>query len=234
MGDSWDDEEFEVPDLGGNAAPFSAPVNWDDEDEVEIDKIVVAKPSAAQVEAQLKKAEEDELAFQTKMKLSLLEKETKDERKLRERRQVEEADNELAGELFSKPSSSKTISSSKPSIGIGSTILKTKQDHLSFGTTIAQKLEGSTAFNVAAFYKNLSKCLKDNKGLTTEILDEILGDITKIRTKHAAAMVTVIQKEKKTKSQVKKENDKHAEIFGSSTYADKYEDEYGGMEDDFM
>lgn len=228
MGDSWDDEEFEVPVIAANA--ISAPTNWDDEeDEVVLDAPVVAKPSATQMEAQLKKLQEEELAFQTKMKLSMLEKETPDEKKLRERRQVEEADNELAGELFSKPTTK--ASSSTKGLGIGSTVLKTKTDHLTFGTTIAQKLNDSSAYNVAAFYKNLAKTLR-NSSMTAEVLDDILSDIQKIRDKHAAETVVQKKVEKKSKKSVKAEEKRHDDIFGWPSNVDKYEDRYGGMEDD--
>eukprot|EP01034_Spumella_vulgaris_P032127 gene32127-39681_t len=90
MGDSWEDEEFDVP-------AFVAPVvkgGWEDEDEVVEE--VVAKPTAAQIEAAAKKVRDEEIAFAAKVAKLNIEKETPAQKKLRERLQAEEADSELA------------------------------------------------------------------------------------------------------------------------------------------
>ena len=167
MGDSWEDEDFEVPIL----TPAAVPSSWEDEeDQVDL-SVKVTKPTPAQVEAAKKKAKEDELALEAKIKLSLLEKETPEERKAREKRQVEEADNELTGELFSSSTKGKSVEGSSGSLvkGIGSAVLKTKQDHTTFGVTVSQKLSESSAFNIAAFYKSLSKVL-DSPTVTSEVV----------------------------------------------------------------
>ena len=137
MSDSWEDEDFEVPVL---ATTTAVPSSWEDEeDEVDLNSTTITKPSPAAIEAAMKKAKENELALEAKIKLSLLEKETPEERKVREKKQVEEADNELTGELFGVGGSSspdKSVVSSVGIKGIGSTILKTKQDHTTFGVTV--------------------------------------------------------------------------------------------------
>lgn len=232
MGDSWEDEDFELP-----VAPVVNLKNdWDDEvDEAQVEaKPKAVQLTAAQIEAAKKKAQEADDALAMKVKLATLANETPDERRLRERRQAEEADNELAGELFdtqSHKSGSVAGGSNSSTKGLGSVTLKTKQDHSSFGTATAAKLADSTTFNVGAFFKNLVKVL-DTPNVSAETLDDILADINKIRdTKAKAAKAVVVKKSKKDIKGIEK---KHNDVFGGSDYVDKYEDSYGGMEDDFM
>ena len=168
------------------------------------------------------------------MKAAELSNETADQRKLRERRQVEEADAELAGELFDAQSqkSGSVQGSVSAAKGIGAVSLKTKQDHTTFGTATASKLSDSTTFNVAAFFKSVVKVL-DGPSVTAETLDDIIADLTKIRDGKAKAAKAAAGT-KKTKKEIKAKDKKHNDVFGGSDYVDKYEDSYGGMEDDFM
>jgi hypothetical protein len=226
MGDSWDDDEFEVPTIA--AKPPAA--NWDDEeDNVVVDEDIVAKPSASQVAAQKKKADEEELTFQTKMKLSLLENETPDQKKMRERRQLEEADAELSSDLFTK--TKKAPVSLSAAGGIGSTVLKTIGDHSTFGKTIAAKLKDSSAFNVGAFYKSLNKVL--DREISLEVIEEIYQTVSRIRDaklKEKPAGPPVVKK--KSKKDLAKEKQDHDDKFGGS--AKEYNDEYDNMEDNYM
>lgn len=236
MGD-WDDEEFEVPVVAPKAAVKAA---WDDEDEIDNTPVVAAKPSAAVLEAAAKKARDEELALEAKLRNAALENETPEQKRLRERQQVEEADHAIAGELFGGAGTGKaptsSIGSTSSSVkGLGAIALKTKQDHLTFGTTIAQKLSSSSAFNIAAFYKTLAKTL-DQPTVTSEVLNEILAEINKIREaklklEKPAAKPTVA---KKSKAAIAAEAKKHADKYGGSyDDVDKY-DHYNDMEDDFM
>lgn len=231
MGDSWDDDDFKIPDFNANANASKAA--WDDEeDQVQIEH-KAAPQTAAQVDALKKKDRDAELALEAKVKLSVTENETRDEKKARIKREQEEADHQLADELFATQpavavASLGTVSAAK---GLGALALKTKQDHSMFGTAAAQKLSESSTFNVAAFYKNLVKGL-DHASITAETIDEILADIGKIReTKVKAAKVVVT---KKTKKDIAAEHRRHQDKFGASDEVDKYDDAYGGMEDDFM
>jgi hypothetical protein len=167
------------------------------------------------------------------MKMAEIANETADERKLRERRQVEEADAELAGELFDSrnqkgSAAAPTVSAAK---GIGALSLKTKQDHTSFGSATASKLSESTTFNIGAFFKTVVKVL-DTQQVTAETVDEILADLMKIIDTKAKAAKTVVTK--KSKKDIKAQDRKHNDVFGGSETVDRYEEEYGGMEDDFM
>ena len=186
MGD-WDDDNFTVPDLL-KKLPVVVPTSWEDEeDEALVEpEVKSSKLTPVQIESNKKKLIEEELAFQTKLKLSVLANETPEERKAREKRQVEEADNELTGELFDtggskSPTKTKEGTSDVSTIkGIGSTVLKTKQDHVNFGSTISKKLSDSSAFNIAAFYKSLSKVL-ESPSMTSEVIEEIFSEISKIK-----------------------------------------------------
>lgn len=230
MGD-WDDEDFDVPVL---APAIKLQTNWDDEvDEVELDVDITAKPSTATLDAKKKKAEQDELVFQTKLKLSMQENETSDERRVRERKQQEEADAMLTNEMFDNMPDSKGGMAGGAN-GIGATILKTKEEHKIFGKTIAKKLQNSSAFHVTAFYKSLSDVL-NSKDMNSKVLDDILAEITKIREKKLLNEVAAAPKvEKKSKKQLKGEIQKHNDIFGGADKFDDIEEKYGGMEDDFM
>jgi hypothetical protein len=233
MGD-WDDDEFEVP-------VFVAPVvkgGWEDEDEV-VEEVVV-KTTAAQVEAAAKKVRDDEIAFAAKVAKLNMEKETPEQKKLRERLAGEEADNQLAGELFQTAGSApKTVKSAdlgaSLSKGLGSIALKTKQDHMSFGTTVSQKLSTSSAFNVAGFYKTLAKTL-EAPTMTSEVLDEILAEINKIRDNKLKTEKPAVNKAanaKKSKAALAAVAKAHSDKYGGSDDVDKY-DHYNDMEDDFM
>jgi hypothetical protein len=195
--------------------------------------VVPAAPTAAQIEAARKKAQQAEEALSAKMKAAELANETPDERRIRERRQVEEADNELAGELFDTQSqkSGSVVGSVSAAKGLGALSLKTKQDHTTFGTATASKLSDSSTFNIGAFFKSLVKVL-DGPNVTAETLDDILADVTKMRDAKVKAAKAVVGK--KSKKEIKSIEKKHNDVFGGSNYVDKYEDTYAGMEDDFM
>ena len=186
------------------------------------------------LEAARRKAQAADEALAAKMKLAEIANETPDQRRLRERRQVEEADNELAGELFDSKNqkSVSSLGSVSATKGLGALSLKTKQDHTNFGNATSSKLSDSSTFNIAAFFKSVVKVL-DGPAVTAETLDEIINDLTKIRdTKAKAAKASAGNK--KTKKEIKSQVKKHNDIFGGSDYVDKYEESYGGMEDDFM
>jgi hypothetical protein len=226
MADSWEDEEFEVP-----AVPVvPAKNNWDDEeDEVEVGPVKAAGPTPAMVEAAAKKAKEEETALANQLKFAALEDETPDERRARERRQIEEADNDLTGELFDKnskvgiPSKSSASTASSIVSGIAGTSLKSKDDHKQFGIVVAKKMADSTAFNIAAFYKSLTERVKDQ--LSAESLEEILSILQKLKDeKRKVAEPPKTSAAKKSKKQVEAEMKKLDDKFGGHSKHDKYAD----------
>ena len=242
MSDSWDDENFEIPPLPlAQANSLKIPANWEDDEEEDLlknelnQKVLPSKPSAAAIEAAERKAREDEIALQTKIKLSMQENETIEERRAREKKQVEESDTNLAGELFgSKKEKIADTSSVIVPKGIASTTLKTKQDHQTFGITVAQKLSDSSAFNIVAFYKSLSKSL-ESRTINSESIEEILSDIKRIKDEKLKLEKPAKQATtKKSKKEILEVEKKHGEMYGNPSKNSKLEkyDHYADMEDD--
>jgi hypothetical protein len=180
--DDWEDEddEFAVNPPRAFKAPVSSAESWEDEDEVEV-VVKSAAPSAAQLEATAKKIAEEEIRMANVLKFAILEDETPDEKRARERKQIEEADADLAGELFGGGKSGGTTSKAAPSFssGVAAVTVKSKADHTSFGILCAKKLSDSNSFNVAAFYKSFTE--KIQKNMTTESCDEILAILQKVQ-----------------------------------------------------
>jgi hypothetical protein len=240
---SWEDEDFEVPAV---IPVVSLKKNWDEEEDEALIQETVFKPVAqtpAMIEAAAKKAAEQDALLQLKIQQSLLEKETPEDRKAREKKLLEDENNELTKDLFSglsleKGSTSEqavvSVSSTKVSVkGLGGISLKNKQDHANFGVSCAQKLSESSAFNLAAYFKSLSDVLI-KETVTTEVLEEILATITKIKTeKLKAEKPATKKKEKKSKKDILNDNKYQADKFGDSIYHDKY-DSYTNLEDDFF
>merc|ERR1711939_1201287 len=101
MGDAWDDDEFDVPSL---VPPKPPPSSWDDEEEEEVEVPAVKQPTPQELATQKKLADKKAKAALLKKNAALMdamaENETAEDRKLRERQQVEDADHELTDELF--------------------------------------------------------------------------------------------------------------------------------------
>lgn len=210
---------------------------WDDEvDEAENDlkPVVAAGPTAAMIEAAAKKAKDEEEALANKLKFAQLENESADQRRARERKCVEEADNELTGDLFGvsaagKPKTTPSLGSGK--FGLGGIPVSTKADHTNFGILCAKKIENSTSFNIAAFYESFTSHI--HAKLSIESLDKIIADFQKIRNERDERVAKKVDS-KKSKAAIKSEKKKHEEVFGGSRYDDPYEDRYGHIEDDYM
>lgn len=232
MADSWEDEDFEVPSLLTKpaAAPASSYEEEEDTLQQEQEQLKPAAPSAAQIEAANKKAQQEDLALANHLKSVALENETPEQKRLRERRQVEDADIAIAGELFGKAAG--PLESNKgSSSGLGGISLKTKQEHINFAILCHKKLSDSTPLNVGFYYKSLTDKVKDI--IPAETLDDLIATLTKVREdkKKTEAKKGVTKKSKKELAQA---TARHAEIFGDTEETvDKY-DHYTGMEDDFM
>lgn len=244
MADSWDDDDFVVPSLGEKVASIQidAGAKWTEEvDELELEqKVVSAGPSAAQIEAQRKKEEQAEMALQMHLKFSALENETPQEKKLRERKQQEDADAAISGDLFgagaqsAAPSTPGTSSTKGASVGsgLGALSLKTKQEHINFAVLCTKKMSESTPLNVAFFYKSLTDKVKDV--LPAETLDEVITLLTKVREEKKKVEAANKKVVKKTKKELAAESARHNDVFGGSEGASNKYDHYTGMEDDFM
>mmetsp|Transcript_37965 Transcript_37965/g.27951 ORF Transcript_37965/g.27951 Transcript_37965/m.27951 type:complete len:240 (+) Transcript_37965:92-811(+) len=239
MDDDWENEDF-VPTL-----KVATSTVREEEDLLERELSNVSSAPRMTEEQKAKKAAEDEAAFMKKIEASKISEETADERRRRERLQVEEADHELTNELFqgmpaptspvpASGGSTPAVQSSKPkAAGLGGIPLNTNQDHFEFGNLVALRLQESTAFNVVAFYRGLSKLLK-GQAITAENMDEITNEIKKIRdTKVKPAPGKKGEPAKTSAADKKKQAKKHEDTFGFSDRVSKY-DEFDALEDDFM
>ena len=236
---SWEDmadEDF-VPNIPQMPNNFG---NWDDEEEEEDETlkeevVVPVELTAAQKALIKKKQEQEEITLRNKVQNAQLENETADERRLRERKAVEESDSLLADELFDnvdnvheKKKATKSVAGSIAAINLAN-----KQDHVNFGITVATKLEKSTPFCVTAFLKEVVNRSQDQ--LSAEGLDELHAIFTKLKESRKIADDAKLKDKAKPKSQkAAKKKDKIAkERFGDSDYYDDYEG-FSNIEDDFM
>lgn len=235
--DDWEDEEFEVKLNIPSKAPgasVASPTFDDEEDLVSQDTApVIAAPSQAQILAAKKKARDEEIALANQLKFAQFENETPEQRKLRERKQAEDEDAALAGDLFASGTTTSTRAGGTESgSGLGGIPMKTKDDHKNFGILCSKKLANSTSMNITFFYKSVFDKVKDK--LSTESLDEILEALSKERgERKKTEPVSKKVAPKKSKKELDAEKKRAAEIFGASQSDDPY-DSYVGMEDDFM
>ena len=168
------------------------------------------------------------------MKFALQEGETAEQRKIRERKQVEDADAAIAEDLFDgvdSPGVAKRATSSS-STGIGGISLKNREDHVNFGITVSNKLAGSTSFCIQAFLKEVIS--RNGETLSAESLNEIAALVTKLQaTKKQAADLTIKAKPK-SKKELKAKAKKFAETYGGEyDNMDEYES-YASIEDNYM
>ena len=244
MGDSWEEDEWDAPDLdlnlgAGGASGGGAGDAFDDEvDEVELEKVEIATPSEATLAAKAKKVAEDEKVLQNQVLYALQEGEGAEDKKARERRQIEEADNALTEDLMGVSDKKKTGGLGSGPTGIAGIPLNTKAEHTSFGITISKKLTNSTPQYIAAFYKAFTERLPTK--MTGEVLDDMVTVLTKVRDEKKAMegeSAKALNKGKKgtaAKKEAKVKEKRHKDIFGGSDQVDEYYEAYGNLEDDFM
>jgi hypothetical protein len=233
--DSWEDADDDfVPNI-----PTLPTGNWDDDEEDETLKeevIVPVELTPAQKALIKKKEEQEEQTLANKVKNIELENETSDQKRIRERKAVEESDGRLADELFDNIDNAHQVKKAPKSAAgsIASINLSNKADHVSFGITVATKLEKSTAFCVTAFMKEVFTRSQDR--LSAEGLDELHAILTKLKETRKIADDAKMNDKGKPKSQKaqKAKAKKAKEIFGGEyDYQDDY-GEYSNMEDGFM
>eukprot|EP00640_Fibrocapsa_japonica_P002786 CAMPEP_0113943470 /NCGR_PEP_ID=MMETSP1339-20121228/24671_1 /TAXON_ID=94617 /ORGANISM="Fibrocapsa japonica" /LENGTH=255 /DNA_ID=CAMNT_0000948351 /DNA_START=125 /DNA_END=892 /DNA_ORIENTATION=+ /assembly_acc=CAM_ASM_000762 len=254
--DSWEDDEFDVPTFNING-PGAAPTSWEDEEEedepVTVAKVVPVDPSEMtekqkkrqeKKEAEAKrKAEEAAARENVELELAIQANETADERKLRERRQVEEADHHLTDDLFSgiddKPRTNGVATTSgkgktkMTAADIETMTMSTIQDHLAVAIQLGNKLSKSQGHHALAFFKEVIKkgeepLSVDDVGEMIAVLNVIKNDKVKAQKgKKKGAMKKATKTDKATKA-------KHTDTFGGDwDGADQY-DNYADAYDDFM
>ncbi|KAJ8605020.1 hypothetical protein CTAYLR_004563 [Chrysophaeum taylorii] len=234
----WEDEEFEPATLSGvSPAP---PTAWDDEEEEEEE--VVRGPQKPTLSEATKKRHEEKAAALKSARLNevLDNEESTEEKKLRERRLVEEGDNALTNELFGAVQLEEK--------------LKDLKDHLQLALSISDRMSESKRNHVLAFLKEFLRSVEDK--LEPPDIAEIVARsvITASRgarrtaTRRAAVQLLNAQKEAKVKAvkkptQAKSKKKSKKELldmqkkaddnFGAATGGDEY-DHYEDQFDDFF
>lgn len=233
---SWEDseDEFEV-NLDSLDAKLGNKNAWDDEeDELVVEtEVKPAVPSANTLKNKQKELEKAATTLENQVKYALEEGEGAEDKKARERRQVEEADHALSEDLFGTNTTTKTKSLGSASGSLAAIALKTKTEHTNFGVTISKKMAESTPLHMCAFFKSFLERLPES--MNTDSLDNIMEVLKKVREKKKEKEGETAAKVKKTsKKETKKKEKRHADVFGSASNYDDLDEQYGGMEDDFM
>ena len=234
----WDasDDEWDAPDLnlGLGTASSGNGGEFDDEvDEVEIEQVDISVPSEATEAAKAKKIAQQEATLKNQVENALRENETAEDKKMRERKAVEDADNALTEDLMGVKKTTKSLGSSTG--GIAGISLKTKSEHTSFGITISKKLADSTPHYIAAFYKAMIERLPSK--MTGEVLDDMVDVLTKARDAKKATegeSAKSLKASKASKKDIKAKEKRHKDVFGGADAVDEYYEAYGNLEDDFM
>eukprot|EP01035_Chromulina_nebulosa_P017208 gene17208-22729_t len=231
MSDDWEDEDFEVPDLLSKVN-IKQNDNNDDEEEETVETTIIPTKSAATIELEAKKAKEEEIKLANKLLQTKLNNMTAEEKRLYDRNLIEEADKQIANELFGNSVDNSKRREEDIAKGLGGIPIRTKQDHSNFAILCSNKMDESTPFNIAAYFKELTEQIKFK--LTLEGLDDIIKVLTEVRDEKKKTAATKAKTEKKTVKQLKKESQQHSDIFGGDDFysnTDKY-DQYDN--DDFM
>lgn len=238
MGDAWDDEDFEVASLVPRPPPVA--MAWDDEEEEDEEGSRVL--TVAEIETK-KKRDQKMAAEMQKRKTEALEQavgdnETAEDKKLRERRQVEDADHELTDELFGGGASAKA---NKKDDDMVSLKMKDLKDYLAVAMSLNERFDHKDTKNnhVVAFTKEIlrkGEARWETADLTEMIL--ILQNQKDAKLKEAAAPTkgkkdVKVKAKAKSKAELAKDKKTQYEKFGGNFedqeydgYADKYEDDF--------
>ncbi|CAM9757663.1 unnamed protein product [Discosporangium mesarthrocarpum] len=242
MADSWEDEDFETPAF---IPPSDAPISWEDEDEVdeavpEVAPGVAPKMSAAKA---AKKAAEGDAKLAAEVEAKLQVNETSEERRLRERNRVEEADNSLTEELFGGEGRAGGVA--RPA-GVAGLKISSLQDHMKLALELGNRFSSSKPGSVVAFLKELMSTL-DGSPLGATELTEVTAHCIRLRDVKVAAAERIAAakasasntqaNQRANKKKKVKQNKAHTDVFGGDFEGDAidnagmdYEDRY----DDFM
>ena len=142
-----------------------------------------------------------------------------DEKKLLERKLVEDSDISLSKDLFG--TNKLEDKNSKESINI---TLKTKQDHEKFAKTCSEKLQKSTPLHTKIFYQSLTNNIVNK--LSCDELKSIIFQLENI----------VVEKSEKftKKPEIKKKSNKnYDDVFGKSENTDVYYEKFGSIADNY-
>lgn len=266
MADNWDDSDDEW-DVGSdneeldkrlglkNVNKFPASAVFDDEEDLAVkEKAIQEKLARTQLRtkgnalAEKKKAEqerkeEEELARKTmEMESEMEANMTEEDRKLLQKRRVEEADNALTDDLFGGVDD---VKSARTGGGKGNStnvsenvIMKDLKDHLKHARKVAQCIKGHGKVHLASAF--LKECINECKDvLDDDETNELIKTLNVIKNEKMAAAKRKVKGQaqkagKKDKKAEAKAKMLQVELFGDNDNYDNY-DEYGAQyEDDFF
>lgn len=209
--DSWDDDEFEVPDVA--AVQTKVVASWEDEEEEEEEK-VTQQTSAASTEdgvkgplkpkhlkkMKLKELEEKralEVAM-TKARLAQQANETDAERKAREKASMEDADLEAALDAFGSAPKAEAGAAAGGDVesAINGMRLLTLADHERLGEVVATRLVNSKAIHALETIKVL--ITRGSVNLTADDMKDLTTIINVIKNDKIAAAKPKAKKKKAT------------------------------------
>ena len=228
----WEDDDFEVEISAENAGGVFEEVDK----ALEVSPVEATKPSAAQLAAQKKKEQEDAAALSAKVKAMELAGESTEDRKLREKAEIEDAEAALAGDMFGAAVAPAPKATSETAVdAISKFQLKNKKDFESFALAVSGKMSGATSMQVCAF---LAKFLElQGETMSVEGLNDITNKIKLLKdNKKLAADVSKRQAaaSKNAKKAKKAKVQRHNDIYGGDFHHDEDDRGYGDLEDDFM
>ncbi|CAM9648000.1 unnamed protein product [Scytosiphon promiscuus] len=244
MADSWEDEEFDLP---SSAPPTAVPVSWEDEEEEEEDTGAVAPGVAPKMSAAkaAKSAAEKDARIAAELETRLQMGETAEQRRLRERNRVEEADNDLTEDLFGGGGGAKGGGGGS---GLSGLALKNMQDHVKLALELSERMEASKPAHIAAFLKELVS--KTSAKMTVDGLSDLTNHTIMFRDeKREAEERIATAKANKTNvianQRANKKKDcgrgrrrkAHADVFGGDFDGDGIDSvgmDYESKYDDFM
>jgi len=264
--DSWEDEEFDIPTFTqpNHAASTNS---WDDEEEDEAlkpeevtpgigsEKPVTAKQTSKQ-ERKLKeaqrKAEEEEVRKKLQAEVEARKNETDEQRRLREKKEIERSDNQLTESLFGtekpaqieeeEPTSNAVAPPPPPesetpkqnagaeSADIETIPLKTLQDHMALAMKLGKRLSTGKDHHVLAFFKEMLR--SSTQSLTPEHVGELIALANVIKNDKVKASKAKSRPTKKQQKQDAEAKAKHVETFGGDF--DGYDSSHDQVYDDFM
>ncbi|CAM9655845.1 unnamed protein product, partial [Ectocarpus fasciculatus] len=174
MADSWEDEEFDLP---SSVPPTAVPVSWEDEEEDQEDAGAVAPGLAPKMSAAkaAKSAAEKDARIAAELETRLQLGETAEQRRLRERNRVEEADNDLTEDLFGGGGAQGQGAGG----GLSGLALKNMQDHVKLAIELAERMDSSKPAHMAAFMKELVTKLSSK--MTADGLSDLVNHTTMFR-----------------------------------------------------
>eukprot|EP00752_Nemacystus_decipiens_P009467 g8465.t1 len=241
MADSWEDEEFDLPSA---APPTTVPVSWEDEEEEEDNTGAVAPGLAPKMSAAkaAKSAAEKDARIAAELETRLQLGETAEQRRLRERNRVEEADNDLTEDLFGGGGAR---GKGGAAAGLSALALKNMQDHVKLAIELGDRMESSKPAHMAAFLKEL--VTKLSAKMTADGLTDVTNHTIMFRdekreaeeriAKAKANKTNVIANQRANKKKSIKKKKAHSDVFGGDFDGDGIDDvgmDYESKYDDFM